>query len=424
MEMSCDTEKRGGLGHAPEIHKGGIALNGKELTWRERGRLWLRLGIRLAGTILVLLFLVYGAPPLLGLLMPFVLALVLTWILNPAIVKVQRRFGGSRKALSLVLLILIFTIAGGVLAALVYSIVSEVASLVMNWPSIWADSLQPAIVGLEDFLSGLFAGLPDQVSQGATAALDKLVAWLNEMIPSMLSHVGSAAGSFAFSIPSFAVALVIFVMATYFIASDYPRLRLMVTDRLSPGVRDFFGSVKRTAVAAFGGYVKAQLILSVVIFFILLVGFVVINQPYSVLLAFLLAVLDFIPIVGSGTVMVPWAVADLFLGEYRHAVELMVIWGIIALFRRGAEPKVVGDQTGLSPILSLISIYVGMKIAGVAGMILGPVLCMVVINVGRLGVLDGVLSDLRMAAGDLTAILKNRPAPGTEREYKDTERHN
>ena len=86
MVINYGTEKRGCLEHAPEIHKGGIALNGKELTWRERGRLWLRLGIRLAGTILVLLFLVYGAPPLLGLLMPFVLALVLTWILNPAIV--------------------------------------------------------------------------------------------------------------------------------------------------------------------------------------------------------------------------------------------------------------------------------------------------------------------------------------------------
>ena len=393
-------------------------MNGKELTWRERGRLWLRLGIRLAGTILVVLFLVYGAPPLLGLLMPFVLALVLTWILNPAIVKVQRRLGASRKALSLVMLILIFTVAGGLLAALVYSVVSEVASLVMNWPAIWSGNLQPAITDLEGFLSGLFAGLPQQVNQTATDGLERLVAWLNEMIPELLSRAGSAAGSFAFSIPSFVVALVIFVMATYFIASDYPRLRLMVTDRLSPGVRDFFGSVKRTAVAAFGGYVKAQLILSVVVFFILLAGFVVIRQPYSVLLAFLLAVLDFIPIVGSGTVMVPWAVADLFLGQYRHAVELMVIWGVIALCRRVSERRVVGDQTGLSPILSLISIYVGMKIAGVAGMILGPVLCMVVINIGRLGVLDGVLSDLRLAAGDLAAILKNRPAPETEREQK------
>ena len=229
-------------------------MNEKELTWRERGRLWLRLGIRLAGTILVVLFLVYGAPPLLGLLMPFVLALVLTWILNPAIVKVQRRLGASRKALSLVMLILIFTVAGGLLAALVYSVVSEVASLVMNWPAIWSGNLQPAITDLEGFLSGLFAGLPQQVNQTATDGLEKLVAWLNEMIPELLSRAGSAAGSFAFSIPSFVVALVIFVMATYFIASDYPRLRLMVTDRLSPGVRDFFGSVKRTAVAAFGGY--------------------------------------------------------------------------------------------------------------------------------------------------------------------------
>lgn len=409
MEIQYGTEKRGGLGHAPEIHKGGIALNGKELTWRERGRLWLRLGIRLAGTILVLLFLVYGAPPLLGLLMPFVLALVLTWILNPAIVKVQRRFGGSRKALSLVMLILIFTIAGGILAALVYSIVSEVASLVMNWPSIWADSLQPAIVGLEEFLSGLFTGLPNQVSQGATAALDKLVAWLNEMIPSLLSHAGSAAGSFAFSIPSFAVALVIFVMATYFIASDYPRLRLMVTDRLSPGVRDFFGSVKRTAVAAFGGYVKAQLILSVVIFFILLIGFVVIRQPYSVLLAFLLAVLDFIPIVGAGTVMVPWAVVELVTRNFSSAISLMVIWGVIALFRRAMEPKFVGDQTGLSPVLSLLSVYVGMKLGGVLGMILGPVLTLVVLNLAGMGLFRGLRADLSAAAWDVAAILSHRP---------------
>ena len=86
-----------------------------------------------------------------------------------------------------------------------------------------------------------------------------------------------------------------------------------------------------------------------------------------------------------------------------------MIWGIIALFRRVAEPKVVGDQTGLSPILSLVSIYVGMQVAGVGGMIFGPVLCMVVINICKLGVLDGIAADLRMAAGDISALLKNKP---------------
>ena len=147
----------------------------------------------------------------------------------------------------------------------------------------------------------------------------------------------------------------------------------------------------------------------------------VIRQPYSVLLAFLLAVLDFIPIIGSGTVMVPWAVIDVFTGDWRHAVELMVIWGVVALFRRAAEPKVVGDQTGLSPILSLMSIYVGMKLGGVLGMILGPVLCMVVLNIGKLGTLDGVLGDLRLAAGDISALLKNRPAPDGKKTDGDAD---
>ena len=142
------------------------------------------------------------------------------------------------------------------------------------------------------------------------------------------------------------------------------------------------------------------------VFVILLAGFFLIHQPYALLLALALAVLDFIPILGSGTVMVPWAVIDLFTGQLRHAVGLMVVWGLVALFRRVGEPKVLGNQTGLSPLLSLGSVYVGMQLAGVAGMILGPVLCLVVLNVLRSGILDNVTADIRLAAGDISALLK------------------
>ena len=121
--------------------------------------------------------------------------------------------------------------------------------------------------------------------------------------------------------------------------------------------------------------------------------------------------LDFVPILGSGTVLVPWAFIDLFLGRFRHAVGLMVVWGVVALFRRVGEPKVLGNQTGLSPILSLVSVYVGMKLAGVLGMVLGPVLCLVVLNIARAGVFDNILADLRLAAGDISAILRPRGEP-------------
>ena len=146
--------------------------------------------------------------------------------------------------------------------------------------------------------------------------------------------------------------------------------------------------------------------MSAVVFFILLAGFLLIRQPYALLLALALAVLDFIPILGSGTAMVPWAVIDLFTGQLRHGVGLMVVWGVVALFRQVAEPKILGGQTGLPPILSLISVYVGMRLAGVPGMILGPVLCLVVLNVCRSGILDPALADVKLAVSDLGAILK------------------
>ena len=147
------------------------------------------------------------------------------------------------------------------------------------------------------------------------------------------------------------------------------------------------------------------------VFFILLVGFFLIRQPYGLLLALGLAALDFIPIIGAGTVMVPWAFAALFTRDFTAALELMAIWGGIALFRRVMEPKFVGDQTGLSPILSLVSIYAGMKLAGVLGMVFGPVVLLVILNLAGMGLFRGVRLGLEAAARDLAAILSQRPEP-------------
>lgn len=385
-----------------------------ELSRRERGRLWLRLGVRLALAALAVGVLALAGPPLLSLFMPFVLAFLLAWMLNPLIKWIQRHVGISRKILSFLLVLVIFAGVGGLLAAFVYNIVAEIISLANNWQGILA-SAKAAMDAMGAFFSDFLKLLPPEVGAWVGSLSARFLEWLQAALPAMLSAAAGGATNVAMGVPSFAVALVVFIMGSYFISADYPRLRFMAAGRLSDSLRGFLARVKEAAVAAFGGYVKAQLILAVGVFFILLVGFAIIGQPYGLLLAFLLAVLDFIPIVGAGTAMVPWAVVDLFTGNLRHAVELMVIWGVIALFRRVGEPKVVGDQTGLSPILSLVSIYVGMRLGGVWGMILGPVICMVAFNICGSGVLDNTADDLRLAAGDIAAFMRNRPGDNSKK---------
>lgn len=380
----------------------------KELTWRERGRLWMRLGLRLVFVAIVLWTAMRLGPTLISLFTPFLLAFLMAWVLSPVVKWLNKRLGLPRKALTLLLLLIVFAALFGLVWALTASAANEVVSLAKNWEDLVA-VLQAAAESLSDAFSRIMALLPESAQETAGGLIQRLFDWLENVAPQILSKAADGTAAAVRQLPSFAVATIVFVMATYFITADYPSLRSRVADSLPQGPRFFVSQVRRAASAGFGGYVKAEVILSIGVFFILLVGFLLIRQPYALLLAFLLAVLDFIPILGSGTVLVPWAFADLFLGQLRHAVSLMVVWGVVALFRRVGEPKVLGDQTGLSPILSLASIYVGMRLGGVWGMILGPVVCLVILNIGRAGVFDNIMADLRLAGGDISAILAPRP---------------
>ena len=177
----------------------------------------------------------------------------------------------------------------------------------------------------------------------------------------------------------------VFLMASYFFTADYPYLRIQFFQNMREETCRMLKQFKCVTAAAMGGYVKAQFLLSAGVFLLLLIGFLAWRQEYAFLLAFGLAVLDFIPLIGAGVVLVPWGVVSVTMGRYEDGIWAAVLLGITAVFRRLAEPKIVGEQTGLSPVLSLMSIYIGMKLAGVPGMILGPVLTLTVLNLSGLG---------------------------------------
>lgn len=381
------------------------------LTWRERAQLWLRLGLRGALALGGAALFIFVGLPLASLLSPFLFALVLAWLLNPAVRWLQRRTQFSRKTISLVLVVLVFAIVGGILFGLGWAAVDQVVSLFDNRQSL-LDELLNGLVGVVNSVGGWLEGLGDFLPQGLVTTsedfMDTLISWVRGLdFSGWLTEMAGQAPSMAANVSGFAVALVVFMMASYFITGDYPRLRFELTDRVPAMTRDFCRSVKDIFMSAFGGYVKSQLILSAGVFAILSAGFFLMGQPYGLLLAFGLAVLDFVPIIGSGTVMVPWAVVDMILGQYGEAAALMAVWGVIALFRQFAEPKILGDQTGLSPILSLVGIYVGMRAGGVLGMVVGPLLLLVCINLAKLGIFRPVLDDVALAAQDINAILRS-----------------
>lgn len=379
-------------------------LQPRELSWKERGRLWLRLFVRFALAVLFLLLVDKIGMPVLSFCMPFVLGFIFAWMLEPLLRVIIKKTILSRKAVSIILILFICGLLGAAMSWLVYKVFIEVVALSNNWSVIWAEA-STAFSQLSDSINRLFAYLPVEAQAVATSLTTQLLDWFKDLGTTSLIPKTT---SFAIKIPSVLLSLIFFLMSLYFIMADYPRIGAVVTDWMPSNLRRFLRFLEKTFQAAFTGYIRAELLLSVAVFFILVVGFSVMDLPYALLLALGLAVLDFIPIIGAGTVMVPWAIIDMVIGDWKTAVTLLIIWSVIVLFRRIAEPRFLGSQTGLHPVLSLLSIFVGMKAFGVLGMILAPTLLLVFINVARSGVFAALVADVSMAFQDLTALLKHR----------------
>lgn len=377
----------------------------KALTWPQRGRLWMRLGIRLLLTALGVLAAAKLLRPALSLFAPFVLAFGMAAVLNPLVRRLQRKLGWSRGLVSLVTVLVLVGLAGGALGLLIYGLGSEVVSLAQNWEGLFAHGVA-AFEKIEGLFERFQTLIPGEITLVSQTLGDKLVAWVQENMSGVLAVSAEYITNKAIKVPGFLLGLVIFLMGTYFLTADYPYLRTRFIQHTDDRTLSFLGQMKKTVVAAFGGYLKAQLLLSLGVFGILLAGFLFTGQDYALLLALGLAVLDFIPLLGSGTVMVPWAGIALLTRDYATALSVLLIWGVVAVFRRVAEPKIVGNQTGLSPILSLISIYVGMKLGGVPGMILGPILVLVVLNLAGIGMFHNLRVDLTMAVDDVLELLR------------------
>lgn len=377
------------------------------LTGTQRGSLWVRLGIRLLGLLLAVLAILYLLPPFWDLFAPFVLAFLLAWMLNPVVRLIQTKVGLGRRLISLLLVLAVLFAIGWGMTAIVGNLIGEVTSLMDNWQGIWTE-VQASLNDLEVLVSDTFHLHPDALWSHIDPMLDNLLLWVQTELSTHAGSWATTLGTVAMKLPTFGIAFIVFIMGSYFIMADYPSIRYRLSQSLSPKSNEFLQHLKDTVLTAFGGYIRAQLLLSLGVMIILLIGFTLLGEPYGVLMAIVFSIVDFIPIVGAGTFMVPWAVVDVVLGDYQHAALLMVIWGIICLFRRVAEPKAVGSQTGLSPILSLISIYVGMILGGVVGMILGPVFCLVVINLHQSGLFDGVIGDVRLALQDVGDLMKKR----------------
>jgi len=167
-------------------------------------------------------------------------------------------------------------------------------------------------------------------------------------------------------------------LALFFTAAAYPQLMAFLRRQLSPQRRQTAAAIKASLLVTIGRWLRAQCVLIVITFFQLLVGLLLIRQPYALLLAVVIAFIDALPVFGTGTVLLPWAVLCCLEGNFPKGIALTALYLVIWLVRSIMEPKLMAKSAGLPPLPALMAMYVGFCAMGVAGMVLAPMALMLV----------------------------------------------
>lgn len=331
----------------------------------------------------------------LGFLMPFVIGWIISSIASPVVNWLEKRLKIVKKLGSALIVVVVLILIVMLIYFAFSRITAEVGDLVENFPGLYAQ-LEVGLRQIGNTMSGVFLRLPEGIQHGWNAVLQNLDQSMGNLVTRISRPTMTAAGNFAKSLPSYLISFIVVMMSAYFFTVERDEVIQWVKKVSPPSVAKRMDLVMDNLRYAVGGYFKAQFKIMAIVFVILFAGFAVLGVHYSVLIAFLIAFLDFLPFFGTGTAMIPWALYTGLMGDYKMTVSLIIIYIVTQLVRQLLQPKLVGDSMGMNPLVTLLLLYIGYKVSSVIGMILAVPIGLVLINMIRAGAFDYILDDVRL----------------------------
>ncbi|WP_435082660.1 sporulation integral membrane protein YtvI [Ohessyouella blattaphilus] len=337
--------------------------------------------------------------------MPFIIGWFISYIAGPVIRFLEKRVKIVKKIGSALIIIIVL---GGVVVGLYFIglfLYRELSGLVKDLPEIYR-SASEAVDNLVASLNQIVDGLPGGVQESLRTFVNNFGTYINDFIKDLGTPTFQMAGNVAKRIPSIFISIIITVIAAYFFIAERDEILVWLKKVAPQAIVNKMTLIMANLKFAVGGYFKAQFKIMGVVFILLNIGFVILSVPYYVLLALLVAFLDFLPFFGTGTALIPWAVYELVTKDYKMAIGLLIIYGVTQLVRQLIQPKLVGDSMGLNPLVTLIFLYIGYRVGGVLGMIFSVPIGMIIINLYKAGGFDYLLQDIKDLAAAISELRK------------------
>lgn len=370
-------------------------------------RKYTRVILNIVIPLLMILLICLLGPKLLRFFLPFVIGWIIAMIANPLVRFLERRVKILRKHSSVLVIVAAIAAVVGLGYFLLSKLVIEAIGLAQELPQVY-ETIALEIEAFAQRFSGLLQMVPEDVQGVWQDFAEHMGQWMGTLMEMVATPTIEVAGSAAKALPNVLVNVTVTILSAYFFIADRDQV-VAFWRRYLPASGNLYLDYMRADVKhLLSGYFLAQFKIMFVIAMILFIGFLALGIHYAFLLAILTAMVDFLPIFGTGTILIPWALIEVLTGGYPLAIGLAVLYLATLIVRQVIQPKIVGDSLGLPPMVTLVLLYLGFKLGGISGMILAVPIGIFVANIYHYGAFDSLIENTKILIHDLEAFRKGK----------------
>lgn len=375
---------------------------------RQSIKTYLKVILNLVTAVVVLLLCIFLLPRCIFFFMPFIIGWIISMIASPVVRFFEERLKIRRKGASVIVIVAVLAVVILLVYVVCAQLVREGIAFVNELPDLW-NSVMAEFNQVGANLQGIYNKLPADTQQ----TLDNIGSEMGTYFGGLIENIGTptfeVVGNVAKQLPDIFLGVVMAILSAYFFVADKSYVADIMKKYVPGAILYRLDLIRRSFRNAVGGYFKAQFKIECWIYVLLVIGLFVLKVRYVPLVALGIAFLDFLPVFGTGTVMIPWAVIEILSKDYKMAVGLLIIWCTGQLVRQMIQPKIVGDSIGMDPIPTLFLLFIGYKTAGVMGMILAVPIGIIIVNLYEEGVFDTTRQSIQILTAGFNRFRRIRP---------------
>lgn len=320
-------------------------------------------------------------------IMPFILGFTIAFMLQPMIRSLIKRTHLPNKLCAAAVFILFYATIGACAAYLCFKGYGFAKDFIIRIPDLYQTQFEPS-------LTAAFASLEStlgEVHPDIWETVQNLLMNFNETLSSIITSASKGflnmLTNFAGSVPNGVISFFFTILSSFFFSFDYRKITNFLMRQLSDKSKHLLLSIKSYITGSASSMLIAYMKLMLLTFIELTIGLSLLKIDNAIIIAFLIALFDLLPVFGTGGIMIPWIIYVFFVKQTKLAVGLLIVYLIITLIRNVVEPKIVGKQLGMHPLLMLLCMYLGARLFGFLGIFLMPMLLIIVINLNDNGLI-------------------------------------